>query len=74
MLTTGIYPPPPPPLPLLGVVSHSSVLFPVKLYLDRVDKMADELARLRLADVPAGSSEPEKALEVVDRYLYEEKV
>ena len=55
-------------------VSHSSVLFPVKSYLDRVEKMADELARLRLAELPAGTSAPEQVLEVVDRYLYEEKV
>lgn len=59
---------------LHSTVSHSSVLFPVKSYLDRVEKMADELARLRLAELPAGTSAPEQVLEVVDRYLYEEKV
>lgn len=55
-------------------VSHSSVLFPVDAYLGRIRKMVDELARLRLAAIPPDARAPAEALEVVQKYLYEEQV
>jgi len=56
-----------------ALVSHSSVKFPVASYLGRVVKMVDELARLRLRDLPAGGCAPADVLEVVDKYLFEEQ-
>eukprot|EP00873_Tetraselmis_striata_P010348 jgi/Tetstr1/430612/TSEL_020409.t1 len=56
-----------------AIVSHSAVAFPVDAYLGRVERMVDELARLRLAHLPPGEAEPAEVLAAVDAYLYTEK-
>jgi len=56
-----------------GSVSHSAVAFPVDAYLGRIQRMVDELARLRLAHLNPDTATPEEFLGVVDKYLYEEQ-
>jgi len=56
-----------------AIVSHSAVAFPVDAYLGRIQRMVDELARLRLAHLNPDTATPEEFLGVVDKYLYEEQ-
>lgn len=54
-----------------ALVSHSSVKFPVQSYLQRLQRMADELASSRLQQNNAAT--PEEQLQIIMDYLFVEK-
>ena len=56
-----------------ALVTGSVVPLPVEAYLQRLEKMVDELASKRLAHLDAAAAAPRDVLDVVDAYLFGEK-
>lgn len=67
------------PLDCRAAASHSTVPFPVAAYLERIQRMAEELAAARLPQVAQQAAGLPQAqaqqalLQAVEAYLYEER-